>query len=179
MKFSEMQVRAHRDANRAAELGLTAQDIAAMPAAEFNRMFGYNRPTPAQAARAALEAQYAAQSATETPAEPTAAPTPAPASPAAPDPFEGLDPGSAEYFLAWRAQRPSGGEGRGIFDSVSSRSAEYQAAARKQAGRTGWANSNVVEPPRIGRAFINHDDRLDHRSAADRLSNQANMWQGR
>ena len=39
-------------------------------------------------------------------------------------------------------------------------------------------NRNTVESPRIGRAFINHDDRIDHRSAAERFSNQSTMWQG-
>jgi hypothetical protein len=91
---------------------------------------------------------------------------------------QGLDPDSPEFFHAWRANRVSGGEGKGIFDSVGSQSAEYRSAARAQAGRTGWANSNVVESPKLTNRFVNHEAQRDTRSARDRLSNAANLWQG-
>jgi hypothetical protein len=42
-------------------------------------------------------------------------------------------------------------EGRGIFDSVDSRSEEYRDAVRRQAGRGALSTSNVVQPPRIER----------------------------
>jgi hypothetical protein len=88
----------------------------------------------------------------------------------------GIDVNSPEFFHAWRSQRVSGGEGKGIFDSVGSRSEEYRSAARRQAGRTGWVNSNVIEPPRIEGRYLRHDDRLDRRSTAERFSTPGNEF---
>jgi hypothetical protein len=146
------------------DTGMSAADVASLSLDEWARLSG--RPTPAEAARAACEAQHE----TQAPAAPQITPQPPESAP------QGLDPDSPEFFHAWRAQRTRGGEGQGIFDSVGSQSQEYRTAAARQAGRTGWANSNVVEPPRIERAFVNHDDRLDHRSAADRFTLPSNAF---
>jgi hypothetical protein len=147
---------------------LTPQQINDMSLSEFAARTG--RPTPVQAALQALSNQEA-----QTPPQ---APEPVfTETVTSPEP-QGFDPDSPEFFHAWRANRVSGGEGKGIFDSVGSQSAEYRSAARAQAGRTGWANSNVVEPPRIEGRYLRHDDRIDHRSATERLSNAANLWQG-
>lgn len=89
---------------------------------------------------------------------------------------QGLDPNSDEYFLAWRAQRVSGGEGRGIFDSVGSRSDEYTAAVRNQVGRTAYGRQNVIEPPRLEGRYINHDEQRDTRTAAQRFSTPGNAF---
>lgn len=59
-----------------------------------------------------------------------------------------------EQFLAWRQNRVSGGEGRGVFDSVGSQSDEFTSAVRRQAGRGALSNANVEDAPRIGRVFI-------------------------
>jgi hypothetical protein len=45
-------------------------------------------------------------------------------------------------------------EGRGIFDSVDSRSEEYRDAVRRQAGRTAMSQSNVVQPPRLAGRYL-------------------------
>jgi hypothetical protein len=59
-EFNQMRVDAYHAANKAAELGLTAQDIATMPWDEFNRLIGQpDRPTPAQMALRALQADAA------------------------------------------------------------------------------------------------------------------------
>lgn len=167
-EFERARLDAHEAANRAAELGLTAQDIRDMPFDAYNRLFHPGRPTPAQAALQALDAQ----------AVPAALPDSAFTQQAVPEP-----PGRTleevaltdDAFLQWRSQRQSGGEGRGIFDSVSSQSAEYRAAAARHAGRHGWVSSNVVEPPRLVGRQERQGDMIDHRT--QRLSNQANMWQ--
>jgi len=89
---------------------------------------------------------------------------------------QGIDPYSDEFFLAWRANRRSGGEHKGIFDSVGSQSDAYREATARQAGRGALSNANVVEPPRLTGRFVNHDERLDHRSARDRFSVPGNAF---
>jgi hypothetical protein len=113
----------------------------------------------------------------------TEAPAPAPRAPEdhaeeIPEP-QGIDTNSQEYFLAWRAQRNSGGEGKGIFDSVSSQSEAYRNAARAQSGRHGWITSNVEESPRIARITqpeVN-ESRLDRRPVTQRFGSPANLFQ--
>jgi hypothetical protein len=104
--------------------------------------------------------------------------SPAPQQPPAPvqEQPQGLDPNSAEYFHVWRANRTRGGEGVGIFDSVSSQRDQYRAAARAQAGRTAMSNANVVEPPRLTGRYVRQDDMRDTRSAHERFSSPSNAF---
>jgi hypothetical protein len=151
-------------ARRIAETGLSAADLAALPMDEFARVT--NRPTMGEIAAQAVA-----------PA-PQQAGQPAPAqTPDASQQPEGINPNSAEYFHAWRASRTSGGEGKGIFDSVSSRSAEYTNAARAQTGRTAYSQGNVIESPRLEGRFVNQDDMRDTRSAAQRFATPGNSFQ--
>jgi hypothetical protein len=68
-------------------------------------------------------------------------------------------------------------EGRGVFDSVGSRSQAYTDAARAQAGRTGWANSNVTPAPALTGRQVRQGDERDHRSASARFSTPGNSFQ--
>jgi hypothetical protein len=155
------------------ETGLTLAELAALPLDEWARLQG--RPTPAEAAIAEFNRE---QDSAQTPQASTPpAPQPPQASPAVPDAGpQGIDPNSQEYFLAWRAQRTSHGEGKGIFDSVGSQSDAYTAAVRAQAGRTAMSQSNVVEPPRLTDRYVRQDDLRDPRSAAERFGNPSNFY---
>ena len=170
MDFSEMQVRAHRDASRAAELGLTAQDVKAMPPDAFNRTFGYDRPTPTEAALAAVRADS------------TAADSPAPAAPRiAPQPPESAPQGvsvadmTMEQYAVFRREA---GIGRGEYGvGLLNQAGSWADAARAKAGRSAMAgNRNTVEPPRLGGRYLNHDAGIDHRSAAARFSTPGNEF---
>lgn len=122
------------------DTGLSAADILKLDMDKYAKLS--QRPTPAQAALEALG--YADES-------PAPAPQQAPAG--EPEPVQeqpqSLDPDSPEYFHAWRANRARGGEGKGIFDSVGSRSDAYTAAVRQQAGRTAYSQGNVTEAPKL------------------------------
>jgi len=128
-----------------------------------------NRQTPAQAAIAALDAVHGAS----VPTAPQQSPAPAQEPQ---QPPQGIDPNSDEYFHAWRQSRARGGEGRGIFDSIGSRSDEYTVAVRQQAGRTAYSQGNVVEPPRLTDRYVHQDDMRDIRSAAQRFSTPGNAF---
>ena len=148
--------------------GFTAHEIATMPLDEFARLAG--RQTIGQAATQAFD--------TEPPGRPRQEPAPAQSAPQPPAPEPGppgMDPNSQEYFLAWRAQRQRGGEGRGIFDSVGSQSDEYTAALRAQAGRTGWTTGNVVGSPRLERRYA-RQEQPDTRPAVQRFSTPGNAF---
>jgi hypothetical protein len=145
------------------ETGLSLAEQASMPLDEWARLT--HGMTPAQAALSAVNAQHE-----EPPAAPDSAFTQTVEEP------QGIDPDSDDFFLAWRKNRVSGGEGKGIFDSVGSQSPEYRAAAARHAGRTGYGQEVHAVVPR---AFVRHDDQLDQRPAHVRLSNAANLWQGR
>jgi hypothetical protein len=172
------QLRAYEMQNRAAELGLTAQDIRDMDWQTYNRVFGHDRPTPAQAALTALSRQ---QDPGETPAA-TASAAPQPlAQPQEPGP-QGIDPTqlTLEQYAALRGQLGIGvsrQEGRGIFHSVNSRSEEYRDAVRAQSGRTALNNAHVQEPPRLEGRYVRQDDQRDTRSAAARFSNASTAYQ--
>jgi hypothetical protein len=146
------------------DTGLTPAEILALPADEYARLS--NRATPVESAVAALG--YA-----DEPAAPSA-PQSVPQPPA--DAGQGIDPNSAEYFLAWRDNRVSGGEGRGIFDSVGSRSDAYTSAVRRHAGRGALSSANVVEPPRVDGRYVRQDDMRDTRPAAERFSTPGNAF---
>lgn len=146
------------------ETGLSADQILRMDMQEYARLTG--RQSPARAATQTLDAEY------EAPAPQGQEQPPA----GVQEPPQGIDPNSAEYFLAWRQNRARGGEGRGIFDSVGSRSDEYTAAVRAQSGRTMYGQSNVVEPPRLEGRFVNHDEQRDNRTAAQRFSTPGNAF---
>jgi hypothetical protein len=162
--FQQAELRAYEMQNRAAELGLTAQDIRSMDFDEYCRLFDHSE-TPTQSALRALGITPTVPA----PALESAQEPPAPEPPA-------VDPNVD--FLAWRASRARGGEGVGLFSSVGSQSAEYVAAVRAHSGRTALNERGVVAPPRLeGRTVLKQDDRLDHRSAADRFSNPSNIWQ--
>lgn len=90
---------------------------------------------------------------------------------------QGLDPHSAEYFHAWRANRARGGEGVGIFDSVDSQSQAYASAARAQASRHALSNINVTPAPRLEGRYVRQDDMRDTRPAARRFGTPGNSNQ--
>jgi hypothetical protein len=139
---------------------MSAQDINRMSMADYGRLTG--RQTIGEIAPSA-------------PPAPTTQQAPAPAQRPTRAP-EGIAPGSAEYFHAWRAQRARGGEGVGIFDSVDSRSSAYAAAVRAQAGRGALSNSNVIEAPQLTGRYPHHDALRDTRTAAQRFSTPGNAF---
>jgi hypothetical protein len=151
------------------ETGLSLADQAAMPLDEWARL-AYGQ-TPAQAAIAALDARSVGSAPSAAPAQgaPDALQHPARAP-------QSIDPNSAEYFHAWRAQRARGGEGVGIFDSVDSRSDAYATAVRAQAGRGALSNSNVTEAPRLTGRYLDHDTLRDTRTPAQRFSTPGNAF---
>jgi hypothetical protein len=157
---------------RLADTGLSARELLEMDMDAYARATG--RLTPTQAALQALGNQEVPPSSQTAPQAPDSVFT---ETVAGPEP-QGLDPDSAEYFRAWRAQRARGGEGIGIFSGMGSQSQEYRTAAARQAGRTGWSTSNTVESPKLTNRYVNHDAQRDTRTAAERLSNAANLWQG-
>lgn len=163
--FNELRVDAYHAANRAAELGLTAQDIAQMPWDEYSRLMGNpDRPTPAQAGLSAFYAQE----------EPEKASNPAPPGPnqpqtydssphaqrplqAPPGPAQGIDVGSMdmEQYGQLRAQLGigQGSEyGRGLTNAPSR---SWQEAAAAKSGRSAMVTSGVEEPLKPARVFVN------------------------
>jgi hypothetical protein len=155
---------------RVAETGLTAAELLALPMDEYARVTG--RATPTEAARRALDKQERGIPRQEPPAALQTARESEP---------QGFDIASMtlEEYAAVRGQligQPRQ-EGRGIFNSIGSRSQEYTDAARRQAGRTGWANGNVVEPPRLTNRFLNHDAQRDTRTAGERFTTPGNSFQ--
>ena len=111
-----------------AETGLSARELAEMDMDAYARASG--RPTPAQAALQALGTQ-----------QPPQAPQSAPEAPQALE-SEPVDIASMDWATYAQFRQEAGigvgrQEGRGIFNSVGSRSPEYRSAARAQAGRTG------------------------------------------
>jgi hypothetical protein len=155
------------------ETGLTREEILALPMDEYARLTG--RQSPTQAAVATLDARYEA-STSQAPAAPAA-----PAQTQAPEVPDFGTMSMAEY-AAYRAQAGIGQgtkEGRGIFNSVGSRSDAYTSAVRAQSGRTALNERGVVAPPRLeGRTVLKQDDHIDHRSASARFSTPGNSWQG-
>lgn len=154
MDTSSIELLAHL---RLAETGLTAAELLSMDMAEYARVTG--RPTGSQP------------------------PAPQPQETAGTPEPEGIDVSSLDMdqYSALRGQLGMGvsrAEGRGIFDSVGSQSAEYRAATRAQAGRTAWTTSNVVESPRLPRVFLNPDEQRDTRTVAERFSFPGSAWQG-
>jgi hypothetical protein len=118
---------------------LSAQDINRMSYAEWAARTG--RLTPAESAVAALDAAYQAPApqGQQQPPAPVQEPQSVP---------QGI---TDDEFLAWRANRARGGEGRGIFDSVSRD--EAVAGVRANSGRTAY--SPEVHHPGISRVFVN------------------------
>lgn len=116
--FQQAQLDAYRMHDRAAELGLTAQDIRSMDWDEYHRVFGIDRQTPAQAAIAAYRQQDGSETTATTLATPTSAPPVADEAPHGPY-AEGIPDfgqmGMGDY-RAIREQYIRPGSGRGIFD---------------------------------------------------------------
>lgn len=152
------------------DTGISLADQAKMPLDEWSRL-AYGM-TPVQAALRALDAQQSPQAPQEVSGTPQAPES---------DPV-GIDVSqlTIEQYAALRGQLGIGKsrqEGRGIFDSVGSRSQAYTDAARQQAGRTGWSTSNVVESPRLTNRHMNHDERRDTRTAGERFGTPGNSFQ--
>jgi hypothetical protein len=153
---------------RLAETGLTAAELLSLPMDEYARVTG--RLTPTQAALSAINAQEHQ----EPPAAPDTAFTETVEAP------QGVDVASmtlAEY-AQFRQEAGIGGReyGNGILGTHGS----WADAAKAKAGRSAMAgNRNTIEPPRIEGRYLRHDDQLDQRPAHVRLSNAANLWQGR
>jgi hypothetical protein len=150
---------------------MSADEIERLSFEQYAKITG--RATPAEAALQALS---------EPPDIPITVSGP-PAGPTAPQAPEDRPQGadisqlSMSEYAAYREQLGVGGHeyGNGILGAHGS----WADAARAKAGRSAMAgNRNTIEPPRIER-YVRQDDRVDHRSAADRLSNAANMWRGR
>lgn len=147
------------------DTGISLADQANMPLDEWSRLaYGV---TPAQAALAAINAQNEQPE----PVEPVFTETVTGREPV------GIDVNSDEFFLAWRQSRTSGGEGKGLFDSVSSQSAEYRAAAARHAGRTGYGRE--VHPEPLTGRYLRQGDAIDNRSARDRFYTPGNSFGGR
>lgn len=169
MNISPIELQAHQ---RLAETGLSVVELLSMDMSEYARVTG--RPTVGQLAAQAHDVEPPGsprqEMAPQVPQESVGIP-------------RGIDVAALDMdeYAAVRGQLGMGvshQEGRGIFDSISSRSDEYISAVRAQAGRTAMSTSNVVESPRINRVFLNPDAHRDPRTVAQRLSTPANMWQG-
>ena len=68
---------------------------------------------------------------------------------------------SPEGFAEWRAQRKSSGENVGIFSGVMSSTAEYQQAAARHAGRTGYrqgSSAGAELMARRGRTIVRQNE---------------------
>lgn len=154
------------------DTGMTLDQVLKLDMGEYARLSG--RPTPAQAALAALNEQ-------EHQEPPAPLPGTAFTQQAVPEPqgvpLEELALTDDQAFLAWRQQRQSGGEGVGIFSGVGSRSEEYRAAAARHAGRTGYGRE-VHPEPLTGRQ-VRQGDAIDQRSARDRFYTLGNSFGGR
>lgn len=154
------------------ETGLTPAQILALPSDEYARLTGRLSVSQIAAQAAGIEPPGRPRR------EPVAAQTaPQPQPPEA----QGIDVAalSMEQYAAVRGQLGVGrshGEGKGIFDSVGSRSDEYTAAVRAQSGRTGWTTSNVVESPRLERRYARPDVQPDTRPAVQRFSTPGNSY---
>ena len=154
-EFQQMQIDAHYASNRAAELGLTAQDIRNMPWDEYNRLFSTaGRQTPAQAAIAAFESQYEREHPTQV-TQPQDAPQSAPEPPSTEPQGIDLNNMPMREYEQLRGQLgfDKAGQDQGIFGSGRATAD----AARFQAGRTAMSDAFVQEPPRIERAFVQQD----------------------
>jgi hypothetical protein len=154
------------------ETGMSLDDVLKLDMSEYARLT--NRQTPTQAALAALADLDAQAPRQEAPTQPPAAPEIAPQGVSVQDM-------SFEQYAALRGQLGMTGReyGVGIMNGAAGTGA-WAAAAKAKAGRHGWENANSVEAPRLeGRTVLKQDQQLDTRSAAQRFSNQANMWQGR
>jgi hypothetical protein len=85
---------------------------------------------------------------------------------------------TVEQYAAVRAQLGVGvsrQEGVGLFNQSGQSWAE---AAQRQPGRSGWQARNQVDAPQLVGRQERQGDRLDYRSAADRLSTPGNSFQG-
>ena len=172
--FDRLRLRAHDTLRSEAFENLTPQQINDMDLTTYARLTG--RLAPAEAVHAARRAAEQQEQAAPTPQLPDSAFT------------EHIEPQGQTLeelaltddaaFLAWRQNRARGGEGVGIFSGMGSQSAEYRDAAARQAGRTGYSVSNVQEAPQLTGRYV-RQEQPDPRSAQARLSNQANLWQGR
>lgn len=152
---------------------LSAQDLNRMSMADYReirRRAGLPDIDPFTRAYAGYETQLQAPVVTEGEAA---------GYPPQPEPVQqpqGLDPDSEEFFHAWRQNRQSGGEGVGIL-SQPGRQAWIE-AARRQPARSAMQGANVEAGPDMSRRQLPDTPNLDRRSARDRFSNQANLWQG-
>lgn len=165
MDINEFELLAYQ---RIADTGLSFRELAEMDMTEYARVTG--RPTPVEAAIAALDTQHAANQTPQTP-------RPSPAVPDAGQPVD-ISSLSVDEYAALRDQFGVHGqrEGRGIFDSVGSQSQVYRDAVRAQSGRTALNNTRVVEPPRLEGRFVRQDDIRDARAAAQRFSTPGNAF---
>jgi hypothetical protein len=154
---------------RVTETGLSPAELLALPMDEYARVTG--RATPAEAALQTLDMQIPGIPRQEPPAAPQA-PENAP---------QGVDLNSlsmSEYatLRGWLGIGRTRQEGRGILNQSGQSWAE---AARQQLGRSSWQGRNVIESPKLAGRQMRQGDMLDTRTAAQRLSNPANLWQGR
>lgn len=136
--------------HREAVEDLSPAEINAMTPGEYARRTGRSLD-PYMLAYGSNVAQEAPQDVQE--------PTPGPAVGNAPESLSGPSEtmSDEEAFHVWRSQRASGGEGRGILDSVSSQSPEFRESAARHTGRTAYSNSNVEGPRAMPRAFPDLD----------------------
>jgi hypothetical protein len=145
---------------------MSAVEINRMSFAEFAARSG--RRTPAQAAVAALDANYTALGSSQ---------QKAPAPPQSQTP-QGVDIASmsmADYSQI-RGQLGVGGReyGRGALDGGGT--ADWIAAAQRKAGRSGWQGRNVIEAPKLEGRFADHEALRDTRSAQERFSTPGNSF---
>ena len=164
-EFYAAQLRAQQIEN---ETGISLADQAQMPLDEWSRLaYGV---TPTEAALQALDAEFVppGQPRQEAPAQTAPQPAPEP---------QGVDVASLDMatYAQLRGQLGVGRsrqEGVGLLNQQGTQS--WAEAARAKSGRSGWQGRNVTESPRLDRVVVN--ERVDTRSAAERLSSPANFW---
>ena len=179
------------------DAGMTMDEVLKLDMAEYARLS--HRPTPTQAALAAIDAQHERghQSA---PAAPESAPEPPESGP------QGIDIASMDMdtYAAMRGQLMSQGRpdaspgitlaemtneqyaavrgqlgmgkssyGRGALDGGST--AEWIAAAQRQPGRSAMQGKNVETPSLTGR-YVRQDEHRDTRSLSERFGTPGNAY---
>jgi hypothetical protein len=156
------------------ETGLSLQQLAEMPLDEFARLT--RGQTPAEAAIAAYnrEQDIQEQAQPQAPAAPQGAPEP----PESATQGVSVADMTMEQYALFRQQAGVGGREYGV--GLLNQSGSWANAARAKAGRSAMAgNRNTVESPRLEGRYVRQDDMIDHRPSHQRLSNAANLWQGR
>jgi hypothetical protein len=176
MTYTDIELLAYQ---RLAETGLSAAELLKLDADEYARVT--SRPTPTQAAIAALDAQHASR--TPEPVTPGEAAGNQAVTPSDLATLSSSAPGidfsqiSMQEYAALRGQLGMGQAheyGRGILDGDSTDA--WIAAAQRKAGRSAMHGRNVTESPQVERRYVNQDALRDTRTAAQRFTTPGNAF---